>query len=73
MNPQTGELLAMVNYPEYNLNDPYILNYDVSVSDEKEKMDLLNAMWRNGVINDTYEPGSTFKVITATAGLSCGR
>ena len=72
MNPQTGELLAMVNYPEYNLNDPYILNYDVSVSDEKEKMDLLNAMWRNGVINDTYEPGSTFKVITATAGLSCG-
>lgn len=72
MNPQTGELLAMVNYPEYNLNDPYTLNYDVSVSDEKEKMELLNAMWRNGVINDTYEPGSTFKVITATAGLSCG-
>ncbi|MDD6234860.1 MAG: penicillin-binding transpeptidase domain-containing protein [Lachnospiraceae bacterium] len=72
MNPQTGELLAMVNYPEYNLNDPYTLNYDIQVSDEKEKMELLNAMWRNGVINDTYEPGSTFKVITATAGLSCG-
>lgn len=73
MNPQNGELLAMVNYPEYDLNDPFTLNYELpgSVSDN-EKMNLLNAMWRNGVINDTYEPGSTFKVITATAGLSTG-
>lgn len=72
MNPQNGELLAMVNYPEYNLNDPYTLNYDAGVTDPEQKMELLNAMWRNGVINDTYEPGSTFKVITATAGLSTG-
>ncbi len=72
MNPQNGELLAMVNYPEYDLNDPYTLNYEVSGISEDEKMELLNAMWRNGVINDTYEPGSTFKVITATAGLSTG-
>lgn len=73
MDPQNGELLAMVNYPEYDLNDPFTLNYELpgSVSDN-EKMNLLNAMWRNGVINDTYEPGSTFKVITATAGLSTG-
>lgn len=73
MNPKNGEILAMVNYPEYDLNDPFTLNYELpdSVTDEKE-MELLNAMWRNGVINDTYEPGSTFKVITATAGLSTG-
>lgn len=73
MDPQNGELLAMVNYPEYDLNDPFTLNYELpgSVSNN-EKMNLLNAMWRNGVINDTYEPGSTFKVITATAGLSTG-
>ena len=72
MNPNDGQILAMVNYPEYDLNDPYTLNYEVSGIDEEEKMELLNAMWRNGVINDTYEPGSTFKVITATAGLSTG-
>lgn len=73
MNPQNGELLAMVNYPEYDLNDPFTLNYELpeNISDN-DKMNLLNAMWRNGVINDTYEPGSTFKIITATAGLSTG-
>lgn len=73
MNPQNGELLAMVNYPEYDLNDPFTLNYEPpeNISDD-DKMNLLNAMWRNGVINDTYEPGSTFKIITATAGLSTG-
>lgn len=73
MNPQNGELLAMVNYPEYDLNDPFTLNYELpeNISDDN-KMNLLNAMWRNGVINDTYEPGSTFKIITATAGLSTG-
>lgn len=73
MNPQNGELLAMVNYPEYDLNDPFTLNYELpeNISDD-DKMNLLNAMWRNGVINDTYEPGSTFKIITATAGLSTG-
>lgn len=73
MNPQNGELMAMVNYPEYDLNDPFTLNYGLPEKiTEDEKMELLNAMWRNGVINDTYEPGSTFKVITATAGLSTG-
>ena len=73
MNPRNGELLAMVNYPEYDLNDPFTLNYELpeNISDD-DKMNLLNAMWRNGVINDTYEPGSTFKIITATAGLSTG-
>ncbi|MCM1308184.1 MAG: penicillin-binding transpeptidase domain-containing protein [Butyrivibrio sp.] len=73
MNPQNGELLAMVNYPEYDLNDAFTLNSELpeGVSDS-DKMNLLNAMWRNGVINDTYEPGSTFKIITATAGLSTG-
>ena len=71
MNPQNGEILAMVNYPEYNLNEPYVLNYTPTetVTDEN-RMNLLNAMWRNGIINDTYEPGSTFKIITATAALS---
>lgn len=71
MNPQNGEILAMVNYPEYNLNEPYLLNYepDEPITDEN-RMNYLNAMWRNGIINDTYEPGSTFKIITATAALS---
>lgn len=73
MNPKNGELLAMVHYPEYDLNDPFTLSYELpeNVSDN-DKMELLNAMWRNGVINDTYEPGSTFKIITATAGLATG-
>ncbi len=73
MNPQNGEILAMVNYPEYDLNDPYTLNYELTDKiSEDDKMNLLNGMWRNGVINDTYEPGSTFKMITATAGLETG-
>ena len=73
MNPQNGEIYAMVNYPEYDLNRPYELNYSVDRDlSEKEKMELLNSMWRNGITNDTYEPGSTFKTITATAALSLG-
>jgi stage V sporulation protein D (sporulation-specific penicillin-binding protein) len=89
MNPQNGEIYAMVNVPEYNLNDPYTL---VDVTDlyvtpieteettetaaetltEAEKQDALNNMWRNFCINDTYEPGSTFKTVTATAALEEG-
>lgn len=70
MNPNNGEILAMVNAPEFDLNNPYTLNYepDESVSGKK-KQDLLNKMWRNQCTNDTYEPGSTFKVVTATAAL----
>ena len=73
MNPQNGEILAMVNVPEFNLNDPYALPEGTpeNVSAE-EKQNLLNGIWRNGCINDTYEPGSTFKVITAAAGLEAG-
>ena len=75
MNPQNGEILAMVNEPEFNLNDPYTLTEAFSsggnVSDEK-KQELLNQMWRNKCINDTYEPGSTFKVITSSACLEEG-
>ena len=69
MNPQNGEILAMVNEPEYNLNEPFTLNTDVSGISDKEKQDLLNQMWRNPSINDTYEPGSTFKIITTAAAL----
>lgn len=73
MNPQNGEILAMVNVPEYNLNDPFTLNYAVTESiSEAEYQNLLNQMWRNSCINDTYEPGSTFKMITATAALETG-
>jgi stage V sporulation protein D (sporulation-specific penicillin-binding protein) len=73
MNPQNGEILAMVNTPEYDLNNPYELNTEISEEDEKKsKTDLLNAMWRNFCINDTYEPGSVFKMITATAALETG-
>lgn len=73
MNPQNGELMAMVNYPEFDLNDPFTLVGDngeaVSV---EEKQNLLNKMWRNQCISDTYEPGSTFKIITAAAALEEG-
>lgn len=73
MNPQNGEIMAMVNAPEFNLNEPFTLNIEsgLTVSD-KEKQDLLNQMWRNPCINDTYEPGSTFKIVTAAAGLEAG-
>lgn len=70
MNPQNGEILAMVNAPEYNLNDPFTLDTDIAetLTDEEEQ-DLLNEMWRNPSVSDTYEPGSTFKVITTAAAL----
>ena len=70
MNPQDGSIYAMVNYPEYNLNEPFEL--DENMASSNDTMKLLNQKWRNGIINDTYEPGSTFKIITATAGLEAG-
>lgn len=85
MNPKNGEILAMVNYPEFDLNDPYTLPELKEVTEDgnavtvnpdtltaEQKQEKLNAMWRNGCINDTYEPGSTFKIITAAAGLEAG-
>mgnify|MGYP002587988585 CR=1 FL=1 len=65
MNPQNGEIYACVNVPEFDLNDPFTLQQDTTGLSEKEIQDLLNQMWRNACINDTYEPGSTFKIITA--------
>jgi stage V sporulation protein D (sporulation-specific penicillin-binding protein) len=72
MDPRNGEILAMVNVPEFNLNEPFQLNIPVSEQGSASKQDLLNQMWRNPAINDTYEPGSTFKIITAAAGLEAG-
>lgn len=72
MNPQNGEILAMVNYPEFNLNDPFTLNVEAEGLTAEEKQNLLNQMWRNPCISDTYEPGSTFKIITAAAALEEG-
>lgn len=69
MNPQNGEIFAMVDVPEFDLNKPYSLPEGTAFTDDNEKWNLLNKMWRNGCINDTYEPGSIFKVITAAAGL----
>lgn len=74
MNPKNGEIMAMVNVPEFDLNDPFTLNTEdegAGLSDE-EKQEALNQMWRNGCINDTYEPGSTFKIVTASACLEEG-
>lgn len=74
MDPRNGEIYAMVNVPEFDLNDPYELNTGgdaASLSDE-ELQEQLNQMWRNRCINDTYEPGSTFKIITASACLEEG-
>lgn len=73
MNPQTGEIMAMANAPEFNLNEPFTLNVEAEAGiSAKEKQELLNQMWRNPCLNDTYEPGSTFKIITAAAGLEAG-
>ena len=74
MNPQNGEIYACVNVPEFDLNDPFTLNTDVDTAGmtQQEKQDLLNQMWRNPCLNDTYEPGSTFKIITMSAGLEAG-
>lgn len=72
MNPQNGEIYAMVNWPEFNLNEPFELPEGTTYDSEDEKQELLNRMWRNGCINDTYEPGSTFKIITSSACLEEG-
>jgi len=69
MNPNNGEIYAMANVPEYNLNDPFTLPEGSIFNNETEKYALLNNMWRNTCVNDTYEPGSTFKMITASIGL----
>lgn len=72
MNPQNGEIYAMVNVPEYDLNEPYEL-LDVYAGGEGSENDKLNSMWRNPLISDSYEPGSTFKIVTATAALEEGK
>ncbi len=72
MNPQNGELIAMVNVPEFNLNDPFTLPGNTEGMSEEEKQNALNQMWRNRSINDTYEPGSIFKTVTAAACLEEG-
>ena len=81
MNPQNGEIMAMVNVPEFNLNDPFTLvntpgeqkeTVETAASEEEKKQDLLNQMWRNQCINDTYEPGSVFKIITAASAFEEG-
>lgn len=72
MNPKNGEIYAMVNAPEFSLNEPFELVTDGKNEDSEAKQALLNQMWRNPCLNDTYEPGSTFKIVTAAAGLEAG-
>ena len=74
LNPQNGEIYACANVPEFDLNDPFTLNtgVDASAMTDQQKQDALNQMWRNPCLNDTYEPGSTFKIITMAAGLEEG-
>ena len=72
MNPQNGEIYACVNTPEYDLNDPFTLTTSADAGSAEKKQEQLNQMWRNTIVNDTYEPGSTFKIITATAALEEG-
>ena len=77
LNPQNGEIYAMANYPTFDLNDPFTIQDEELASNwdsfsEEEKNDYLNQMWRNTAINDTYEPGSTFKIVTSSAGLEEG-
>lgn len=69
LNPQNGEIYAMTNVPEFDLNHPFECS---SATETTNKQDALNQMWRNGCLNDTYEPGSTFKIVTAAAGLEAG-
>ena len=73
MNPQNGEIYAMANVPEYNLNEPFKLNSRQQQADSKKQQEYLNQKWRNSCINDTYEPGSVFKIVTAAAGLESGK
>ena len=76
LNPKNGELYAMTNVPEFDLNNPYeltgVLQEKTKAGDSDSLQNALNRMWRNGCLNDTYEPGSTFKIITAAAGLEAG-
>ena len=74
MNPQNGEIYVCVNVPEFDLNDPFTLNtgVDTSAMTDQQKQDALNQMWRNQCVNDTYEPGSTFKIFTSSAALLTG-
>ena len=71
MNPQNGEIYALADVPEYNLNEPFTLNYELADGEEATQ-DMLNQMWRNYCISDTYEPGSTFKIVTATTAFEQG-